>query len=195
MSGVYIMACAPEYPSSPELLALQKHSRFLCSGITSISTVTHFAQSLLENTFITPGASNSIQSTMGFSDQEKCDRLLNAVKEQVRINPAMFDSFVDILKEEGALKVYADHLIKSRGENYVYVHTVCWYIWVRMYFRNLPSSCLLSEGYSISYSLELMCVWSSIRTLWGTWSVVKRLIQHKAQPSAVWVLRTQPKFQ
>ena len=112
------MACAPEETQSPELLALKKNSSNLCKGITSISTVTHFAQSLVEQSFITFDASRVILRTMNYSEEEKCDRLLDAVREQVRTDPAKFESFVGILRQEPALKCYTDILTSSRGECY-----------------------------------------------------------------------------
>ena len=113
------MACAPEETQSPELLALEKNISNLCQGVTSISTVTHFAQKLVEQSFITSAASSSILHTTGISDQEKCDRLLGAVREQVRTNPAKFETFVGILRQEPALTFYANILIDTRGEKCV----------------------------------------------------------------------------
>lgn len=110
------MACEPEDVLSPELSALLENNAKLCGGMTTISTVTRFAQSLEERHFITTHASNSILHTMGISDYDKCARLLNAVKEQVRIDPLKFESFVNILRQEPALICYADILINSRGE-------------------------------------------------------------------------------
>ena len=116
VSGVDIMACAPEETQSPELLALLKNIPKLCQGITLISTVTHFAQKLVEKSFITYDASSSILHTTGISDQEKCDHLLGAVEEQVRTDPAKFETFVGILRQEPALTCFTDILINSRGE-------------------------------------------------------------------------------
>ena len=115
--GVYIMACAPEDTPSPELLALQKNSAKLCDGIPNISTVTHFAQSLEERAFIT---SHARLHTVGISDYDKCAHLLQAVQAQVRNDPAKFESFVTILRQEPALTCYTDILINSRGEKCVY---------------------------------------------------------------------------
>ena len=110
------MAYAPEETQSPELLALKKNISNLCRGITSISTVTDFALLLVEKSFITSNASSSILRTTGVSEQEKCDRFLDAVREQVRTDPAKFESFVDILRQEPALTCCTDILINSRGE-------------------------------------------------------------------------------
>ena len=114
------MACAPEETQSPELFALERNSSRLCQGITSISTVTHFALLLVEQSFITSDASSSILHTTGISDPEKFNRLLGAVKEQVRTDPAMFESFVSILRQEPALTFYANILINTRGEKCVW---------------------------------------------------------------------------
>ena len=116
MSGAHIMACAPEKTQPPELLALEKNSFNLCRGITSVSTVFDFALLLVAKGFITYSASSSILHTTGVSDQEKCDRLFSAVREQVRNDPAKFESFVDIFKQERALTFFIDILINARGE-------------------------------------------------------------------------------
>ena len=117
------MACAPEETQSPELLALEKNISKLCQGITSISTVTNFAQKLVEWSFITSDASSSILHTRGVSEEEKCDRFLDAVRKQVRTDPAKFESFVGILRQEPALTCYTDILINSRGEKFMWMHT------------------------------------------------------------------------
>ena len=114
-------ACAPAETQSPELLALEKNISKLGQGITSILTVTHFALSLVEQSFITYDASSSILHTIGISDLEKCDRLLGAVREQVRTDPAKFKSFVGILGQKPALTFYANILINTRGEKCVYI--------------------------------------------------------------------------
>lgn len=115
------MACEPEGSESPELLALLKNNIKLCDGITTISTVTHFAQSLEGRGFITSHASNSILSTIGYSDYDRCILLLQAVKQQVKINPAMFEPFVEILRQEAAFVCYTDMLIKSSGKECICV--------------------------------------------------------------------------
>ena len=119
------MACAPEETQSPELLALEKNISKLCRGITSISTVTHFAHKLVEQRFITYDASSSILHTRGVSEEEKCERLLDAVQKQVRTDRAKFKTFVGILRQEPALTCYTDILINSRGEKCMWVHTIC----------------------------------------------------------------------
>ena len=115
------MACASDETQSPELLALLKYLPDLCDGITTISTVTHFAQSLEQKRFITSHASGSILRTLGISDYDKCARLLDAVKEQVKISPApKFNAFIDLLKCEPALDIYADRLTNLRGEWFIH---------------------------------------------------------------------------
>ena len=112
------MASAPEETQSPELSTLLKNSSTLCEGLTTISTITRFAQSLEEKSFITFHASNSILSTH-CSDYEKCARLLQAVKQQVRTNPGMFETFADIFKQEPAFICLTNMLITSRGKECV----------------------------------------------------------------------------
>ena len=106
----------PNVAQSRELSTLTKHSSDLCRGITRVSTVTSFAQSLEQEGFITLDAKSSILNTPGISDQDKCVRLLDAVKEQVRVDPAKFDPIVDIFRSEPALSFYADMLTATRGE-------------------------------------------------------------------------------
>ena len=126
------MACASEAAQSPELLALLKNISLLSDGITNISTVTHFALLLEERGFITSDKSRTIRQTLGISDYDKCVSLLDAVKEQVKISPARFKAFIDLLNREPALQIYADKLTNSHGEQYIswsfsrisYYHTV-----------------------------------------------------------------------
>ena len=114
------MACASEPAQSPELLALVKNISLLSDGITNISTVTHFALLLEEGGFITSDKSSSVRQTLGISDYDKCVSLLDAVKEQVKISPAKFNAFIDLLNREPALQIYADKLTDSHGEHYIH---------------------------------------------------------------------------
>ena len=95
-----------------------RNSSTLCDAITHVSTITAFALSLEDTSFITPDASSSILRSSGYSDQEKCVRLLDAVKTQVKTDPAKFDSFVGILSREPALSFCAKMLTKTFGEGY-----------------------------------------------------------------------------
>ena len=117
----------PNAAQSPERLALSKHSSDLCRGITRISTVTSFAQSLEQEGLITSDAKSSILNTLGISDEDRCVRLLDAVKEQVRIDPAKFDPFVGIFCREAALSFYADMVNQTRGE-LICMLCVCVYV-------------------------------------------------------------------
>ena len=110
------MVMSPEFlVMSPEFLALQKNSSNLCTGIARISTVTSFAQLLEERGIITSDAKSSILSTTGSDDFSKCARLLDAVKEHMKIDATKFKSFVGILSREAALKYLADMVIKRHG--------------------------------------------------------------------------------
>lgn len=110
------MACASEETQSPELLAILKNISLLSNGITNITTVTHFSLLLEEGGFITSDKSSSLRHTVGVSEYDKCARLLDAVKEQVKMSPTKFNDFVNILKREPALQIYAVKLTNSRGE-------------------------------------------------------------------------------
>lgn len=109
---------------SPELLALQKNCATLCRGITTILTVTGFAQSLEEKSLITTNATHNILHMMGVSDNDKCSRLLQAVKEQVKIDRTKFELLIGILRQEPAFTCHTDILINSRGEGCVYIQII-----------------------------------------------------------------------
>lgn len=108
---------------SPELVALEKNIPYLCQGIPAISTVTNFAQLLVEESFIAYNASRGILHKTAISEEEKCNDLLDAVVEKVKIDPAKFETFVGILRQETALRDHANKLITSRGEKRMWIHT------------------------------------------------------------------------
>ena len=108
----------PTVAQSPQFLAITRHSSDLCRGITRLWTITSFAQSLEQECLITPDATRSILHTPGVSDEDKCVRLLDAVKEQVRIDPAKFETLIGIFRREPALILYADTVCAIRGEHY-----------------------------------------------------------------------------
>ena len=110
------MAGVVASPPSPELLAITKNTHNLCNGITTASTVTAFAQSLEERGFVTSSAKNSILQTRGIAPVQQCDMFLDAVKEQVRLDPTKFESFVEIFRCEAALSIHADLVIKTHGK-------------------------------------------------------------------------------
>ena len=103
------MACAPtDVAPSPELLAISKHTSDFCQGITKVSTVTSFALSLEQEGLITSDAKSSILRTVGIDDLDKCVRLLDAAREQVRVDGTKFEPFVGIFRRDPALSFYAD---------------------------------------------------------------------------------------
>ena len=113
------MACAPiatDVTPSPELLAILKHSSDLRQGITKVTNITSFALSLEQGGLITPDAKSSILRTIGISDLDKCDSLLDAVKEQVRIDRGKFETFIAIFRREPALSLYADMVTATWGK-------------------------------------------------------------------------------
>ena len=112
------MACAPvtDVNPSPELLAISKHSSDLCRGITNVSTVTSFGLSLEQEGLITSDAKSSILRTAGISDLDRCVSLLDAVREQVRIDRAKFEPFLGIFRREPALSFHADVVTATCGE-------------------------------------------------------------------------------
>lgn len=100
---------------SAEEAAFTMSSQFLCEAIANIANTIWFAQKLVENGFITPQASSDIVRTPGYSDTEKCFRLLDAVGTQLKANAALFHTLVDILKSEAALMWVADFITRSYG--------------------------------------------------------------------------------
>ena len=110
------MACAPatDVTPSPELLAISKHSSDLCQGIT----ITSFALSLVQGglIIITSDAKSSVLSTAGIGDLDKCASLLDAVREQVRIDRKKFEPFLGIFRREPALSYYADMMTTTCGK-------------------------------------------------------------------------------
>ena len=111
------MACVPtDVTPAPELLAISKHASDLCKGITKVSTVTSFALSLEQESLITSDAKSSILGTTGISEMYKCSRLLDAVREQVRIDGARLKSLIRILRRDPALSHHADMVATARGE-------------------------------------------------------------------------------
>lgn len=101
--------------SSPEQLAIRKNYRSLCDGVTKVLTVTPFALSLLERGFITSDAKINILQMRGTSPQQQVDMFLDAVMEQVGLDPTKFQSFVDIFRCEAALSFCADLMTNTYG--------------------------------------------------------------------------------
>ena len=101
--------------TSPEAAAVSVNSHLLSEAVSIIAGVTWFATKLTERSFITRQVKNDIVSNLGFSDTDKCSRLLSAVETQVATNPAQFHALVDILRSEAALMSYADVITKSYG--------------------------------------------------------------------------------
>ena len=95
--------------------AVSVNSHLLSEAVSKIAGITWFAQKLTETSFITRHVKNDVISTLGFSDTDKCSRLLSAVELQVAANPAQFDTLVDILYSEAALICYGDMIIQSYG--------------------------------------------------------------------------------
>ena len=125
----------------PELVAISYHSSKLCDAFTSVTSITWFAQKLEETGFITRQASSNVLGTTGCGDQEKCFRLLDAVKVQVGAKRDMFKSFVDILNSEAALSIYAEMVFNSYGKINLSAHDVhhqrcCSYMWPQRPVKN-----------------------------------------------------------
>ena len=101
--------------TSPEAAAVSVNSYLLSQAVSNIAGVTWFAQKLTEIGFITSQVKNDVISTLGFSDTDKCSRLLSAVETQVAANPTHFHTLVDILRSQPALMSCVDVITKSYG--------------------------------------------------------------------------------
>lgn len=103
---------------SPELIAISKNLSNLCQGVIYVSNLTAFAMKLEERGFLAINARNGILSIKGISEEEKCSRLLGSAQEQIRMDPAKFDSFIDIFKREPALTPYGDILTATHSKEH-----------------------------------------------------------------------------
>ena len=101
--------------TSPEAAAVSVNSHLLSEAMPNIVGITWFANKLVESGFITSQVKNDVISTLGFSDTDKCSRLLSAVEAQVAANPGKFHTLVDILRSQSALMNCADVITKSYG--------------------------------------------------------------------------------
>ena len=101
--------------TSPEAAAVSVNSYLLSEAVSNVAGVTWFANKLVESGFITCNISDATVLTPGFSDTDKCYRLLSAVKAQVAANPAQFHKLVDILHSQPALMSCVDVITKSYG--------------------------------------------------------------------------------
>ena len=101
--------------TSPEAAAVSVNSHLLSEAMPNIAGITWFANKLVESGFITNQVKSDVILTLGFSDTDKCSRLLSAVEAQVAANPAQFYTLVDILRSQPALMSYGDVITKSYG--------------------------------------------------------------------------------
>lgn len=110
--------------TSPEVTAVSLNSYLLCDAVPKVAGVTWFALKLEETGFITRNVGHDTISTLGFSDTEKCYRLLSAVETQVKVNPTKFHTLVGILRSNAALMDCADMINKSYGR--LVVNLLAW---------------------------------------------------------------------
>ena len=91
-----------------ELDAITAYTELICNAITCVASISWFVQKLEECHLITSHASSEVLVTGGYSPEEQCHHLMNAVKVQIRVNPGVFSKFLSIFKSEAALQVLAD---------------------------------------------------------------------------------------
>ena len=89
---------------SAELDAITAYTELIYGGIISVVGISWFAGKLVDTHLIAAHISNEILSTGGYSPEEQCQRLMNAVKIQVQASP----KFLQIFKSEVSLQVLAD---------------------------------------------------------------------------------------
>ena len=93
---------------SAELDAITAYTELIYGAIIDVAGISWFSKQLLESHLITAHISNEILSTGGYSPEEQCQHLMNAVKVQVQANPSAFSKFLQIFKSEVALRNIAD---------------------------------------------------------------------------------------
>ena len=93
---------------SAELGAITVHTELIYGAIIDVAGISWFAGKLLDSHLITAHICNEILSTGGYSPEEQCQRLMNAVKIQVHASPSGFSKFLQIFKSEVSLQVLAD---------------------------------------------------------------------------------------
>ena len=93
---------------SAELDAITAYTELIYSAIIDVAGISWFTKQLLESHLITSHVSNDILSTGGYSPEEQCQRLMNAMKVQVQASPSAFTKFLKIFKSEVALQNIAD---------------------------------------------------------------------------------------
>ena len=93
---------------SAELDAITAYIELIYGGIISVAGISWFAEKLVDSHLIAAHISNEILSTGGYSPEEQCQRLMNAVKIQVQASPSGFSKFLQIFKSEVSLQVLAE---------------------------------------------------------------------------------------
>jgi hypothetical protein len=109
---------ATEPSQTPEQRAISKNLSQLCKGVTYVSALTAFAMALEEKDFITSECNSNVLNTSDISEEKKCRHFLEAVQQQIRMDPTKFDLFVSIFSSEGALEPYAECMINTRGKEH-----------------------------------------------------------------------------
>ena len=93
---------------SAELDAITVYTELIHRAIINVAGISWFAEKMLASHLITAHISNEILSTGGYSPEEQCQRLMNAVKVQVEASPSVFSKFLQMFKSEVALQMLAD---------------------------------------------------------------------------------------
>ena len=101
------MKNVPNYKST-QLDAITVYTELIYGAIKNVVGISWFAGKLVDSHLIAAHMSNEIVSSRGYSAEEQCQRLMNAVKVQVEASPKAFSTFLDIFKSELSLQIVAD---------------------------------------------------------------------------------------
>lgn len=101
---------------SPEYCTIQRNTANITLKISTTTDLNFFADTLVENDFISKLTANGIVQTTGFTNYNKASQLMHAVESHISTasNPTTaFETFIKILKGINApLKQLADELVQ-----------------------------------------------------------------------------------
>ena len=102
----------PQPEMNPETQALQQKIAAINSLLVTVE-LNHFADRLVEKTFLSHQSMRSILNTHGYTKADQVSRLMESVMAQVGFKPKKFKDFVKILSADQALHEITDELTKT----------------------------------------------------------------------------------
>jgi len=115
---------------SPEEISVREHSTAVNTLISSNETVVWFSNKLVEKKLIHEQGKNNIV-TLGISDYDKTDRLMNAVKAKIQEDPHNFDKFIAILEDSTAFEFLVEQLRQTCKAGKIKQSKCKIYVWTR----------------------------------------------------------------